>query len=74
MYLEEAQAFSGSTDSGACVRLRCCVVLVLVDRSFAMRRTGERELDRDNRYAEEAEEEEEEEKEENNNNNDGDVQ
>jgi hypothetical protein len=49
------------------------VVLVLVDRSFAMRRTGERELARDNRYAEE-EEEEEEEKEENNNNNDGDVQ
>ncbi len=40
-----------------------------------MRRTGERELARDNRYAEEAEaEEEEEEKEEDNNNNDGDVQ
>jgi hypothetical protein len=40
-----------------------------------MRRTGERELARDNRYAEEAEEDEEdEEKEENNNNNDGDVQ
>ncbi len=41
-----------------------------------MRRTGEKELARDNRYAEEAEEEEEEEeeKEENNNNNDGDVQ
>jgi hypothetical protein len=36
-----------------------------------MRRTGEKELARDNRYAEEAEEEE---KEENNNNNDGDVQ
>jgi hypothetical protein len=34
------------------------VVLVLVDRNFAMRRTRERELARDNRYAEEAEEEE----------------
>jgi hypothetical protein len=39
-----------------------------------MRRTEERELARDNRYAEEEEEEEEEEKEENNNNNDGDLQ
>jgi hypothetical protein len=38
-----------------------------------MRRTGEKELARDNRYAEEAKEAEEE-KEENNNNNDGDVQ
>ncbi len=61
LYLEAAQTFSGSTDSGACVRLRCCVVVVLVDRNFAMRRTRERELARDNRYAEEAEAEAEEE-------------
>jgi hypothetical protein len=50
------------------------VVLVLVDRSFAMRRTGERELARDNRYAEEAEEEGEEEEKEEKEENDGDVQ
>jgi hypothetical protein len=40
------------------------VVLVLVDPNFAMRRTRERELARDNRYAEEAEAEAEAEEEE----------
>ncbi len=39
-----------------------------------MRRTGERELARDNRYAEEAEEEGEEEEKEEKEENDGDVQ